>query len=199
MLKKSKLFKLLVALGVKGILCIVCLASVGTALVTYSIVITATPIAQFTQGSTTASWSLYINEVDQVRYVPGGFTEPTLDTGDTGTYCFKVVTDANKVCAIKVELESAVDDEKFSRFDITVRSSTGGAWGAETLYSASTGVDTKAAIDGLTAADAAYIHQPVSTTKYYEVVVTYSYDLVDTTTEIPITVKLTPLPQDSFA
>ena len=80
-----------------------------------------------------------MNEVNQARYMPGGFSEPTLNTGDTSTYSFKVVTDANKVCAVKVDLTSEMDESKFSNFVITVRSSTGGSWGAETLYAASTG------------------------------------------------------------
>ncbi len=197
-MKKSKLFKLFLSLGIKGIVCILCLASMAVALVTYTAQITATPTVQLTQGATTAAWTLYVNEVDQVRYMPGGLTEATLDTGDTATYCFRVVTDAQKVCAVKVELTTAMDPTKFSKFDITVRSSTGDAWGAETLYAASTGAGTKAAIDGLTLGDAGYVHQAVSTTKYYEVKVTYSYDLVDNSTAIPITLRLTPLPQDSF-
>ncbi len=199
MAKQSRFFKLFVSLGIKGIVCILCLASVGVALVTYTAQITATPTLQLAQGATTATWTLYVNEVDQVRYMPGGFTEATLDTGDSATYCFRVVTDAQKVCAVKVELTAAMDSEKFSKFDITVRSSTGGAWGAETLYAASTGAGTKAAIDGLTLGDAGYVHQAVSSTVYYEVKVTYSYDLVDDQTPIPITLRLTPLPQDSFA
>ncbi len=198
MVNKNKLFKLFVSLGIKGIMCILCLASMGVALVTYTTQITATPTLQLTQGATTATWMLYVNEVDQVRYMPGGFTEPTLDTGNSATYCFRVVTDAYKVCAVKVELITAMDPTKFSKFDITVRSSTGAAWGAETLYSAATGGGTKAAIDGLTPGDAGYVHQAASSTKYYEVKVTYSYDLVDNSTEIPITLRLTPLPQDGL-
>lgn len=198
MIKKSKLFKLLVSLGIKGILCIICLASVATALVTYTTAITVNPTVQLTQGATTATWTLYINEVDQVRYLPGGFDKSTLNTANTATYSFKVTTDANRVCAVKVELDAAVDENKFSKFDLTVLSSTGTDWSAETLYSASTGTGTKAAIDGLTTGDAAYIHQSTSTTMYYEVKVTFSYNLVDDTTPIPITMRLTPLPQGSF-
>jgi predicted peptidase len=131
--------------------------------------------------------------------MPGGFSEPTLSTGDTGTYAFKVVTDANKVCAVKVELTSAMNASKFSNFDITVQSWTGGAWGAETLYAASTGGTTKASINGLTLGDAAYIHQDISLTKYYEIQVTYSYDKVNETSQIPVTFQFTPLPLDVFS
>ena len=198
MVKKGKLLKLFISLGIKGIICIVCLASVAFALVSYTSTVTTTPTQQLTVGTDTAAWTIYVNEVNQIRYLPGGPSEPTLDTGDTGTYAFKVVTDADKVCAVKVELTSAMAGAKFSNFDITVRSSTGGAWGAETLYAASTGGGTKASIDGLTPSDAAYIHQATSTTKYYEIKVTYSYDKVDDPTPIPVTLRFTPLPQDNF-
>lgn len=198
MVTKGKLTKLFVSLGLKGILCIICLASVTAALVTYSSTITATPMTQLTQGATTATWNLYVNEVDQVRYLPGGFLEETVSGSNTSTYCFAVSTDANKVCAVKLQLTSVMDTSKFSRFEITVRSSTGGAWSNETLYTAPTGTSVKEAINGLTADDAGYIHQDLSATKYYEVRVTYSYDKVDSEDAIPITVQLTPLPLNSF-
>ena len=130
--------------------------------------------------------------------MPDQFTPPTLDTDNTGTYSFKVVTDANKVCAVKVEFVTAMDLLKFSKFDITVSSSTGGAWGTETLYAASTGGTTKDAVDGLIQGDAAYVHQTNSDIKYYEIKVTYSYNLVDDNNPIPVVLKLTPLPQSSF-
>ncbi len=199
--KKSKIVKLFISIGIKGVLCIVCLASVAFALVTYSTAVTITPTQQLTAGVGTSAFTVYVNEVNQVRYVPGttgGFSELTLNTGDTTTYAFKVVTDAHKVCAVKVELQSAMDGLKFSNFDVTVRSSTGGAWGTETLYDAATGTNAKASINGLTPGDAAYVHQDVSTTKYYEIQVTYSYDKVDTNTAITPTFVFTPLPQDGF-
>ena len=130
--------------------------------------------------------------------MPGDFSEPTLNTSDTNTYALKVVTDSNKVCAVKIELTAAVNSSKFSNFEVTVRSSTGGAWSDETLYAASTGATTKTYVDGLVSSDAAYIHQAVSTTKYYEIKVTYSYDKVDETAQIAITFQYTPLPQDNF-
>jgi hypothetical protein len=201
MLKKSKLVKLFVSLGINGIICIICLASVAVALVNYQGTVTTSPTRQLTVGTISDAWTIYVNEVNQVRYVPGvpdQFTLPTLDTGDTGTYSFKVVTDANKVCAVKVELVTAMDPLKFSRFDITVSSSTGGAWGTETLYAGSTGGTTKAAVDGLIQGDAAYVHQANSDTKYYEIKVTYSYDKIDNNTQIPVVLELTPLPQNDF-
>jgi hypothetical protein len=188
----------MVSLGVKGVLCLICLSSVCFALVTYTSSVTISPMVQLGVGTATASWNIYVNEVNQSRYMPGGFSEPTLNTGDTSTYAFKVVTDANKVCAVKVTITSQMDNTKFSNFNITVLSSTGGAWGAETLYAASTGSTTKTSIDGLTQGDAAYIHQAVSTTEYYEIQVTYSYDLVSDNTQIPVTFQFTPLPQAGF-
>jgi hypothetical protein len=156
------------------------------------------PTQQLTTGETTASWLVYVNDVNQIRYMPGGLSEPTLNTSDISTYALKVVTDSNKVCAVKIELVSAVNSSKFSNFNITVRSSTGGAWTDETLYAASTGATTKSYIDGLAAGDAGYLHQAQSTTKYYEIQVLYSYDKVDETAQISTTFQYTPLPQDSF-
>ena len=190
--------KLLAILGVKGLLCVASLMTIALAFVVYTAAVTVNPTQQFTIGATSASWTVYVNEVNQVRYLPGSSTEPTLNTGDSSTYAFKSVTDANKVCAIKIELTSAVDGSKFSNFNITVRSSTGGAWSDETLYAGATGATTKSYINGLTGGDAGYVHQAVSTTKYYEVKVTYSYDKVDATAQVTVTFQYTPLPQDSF-
>lgn len=190
--------KLLTILGVKGILSVASLTAIALALVVYTVAVTVNPTQQFTVGAPSASWTVYVNDVNQVRYLPGGFTEPTLDTGDSSTYAFKVVTDANKVCAIKIQLTSAVDGSKFSNFNITVRSSTGGAWSDETLYAGNTGATTKSYVNGLTGGDSGYIHQAASTTNYYEVKVTYSYDNVDETAQVTVTFQYTPLPQDNF-
>ena len=190
--------KILAILGAKGILSVASLITIAFALVAYTATVTVNPTQQFTIGATTASWTVFVNEVNQVRYLPGGFTEPTLNTGDSNTYAFKVVTDANKVCAVKIELTSAVDGNKFSNFNIVVRSSTGGAWSDETLYAGATGATTKSYINGLTSGDAGYVHQAASTTKYYEAKITYSYDKVDATAQVTVTFQYTPLPQDSF-
>jgi len=195
---KSKLRKLFVALGIKGVICLICLTSISFALVTYTNVVTITPTVQLTNGASTATWTIYVNQVAQVQYTPGGSSEPTLNTGNTNTYAFKVVTDANKVCAVKVEITTPVDEAKFSQFDITVLSSTTGTWGEETLYAGSTGTTTTASINGLTPEASAYIHQDISTTKYYVIQVTYSYDLVDENTQIPVTFVFTPLPLSGF-
>jgi len=155
-------------------------------------------MAQLSLGTTSTSWTIYVNDVNQTRYMPGGFSETTLNTADTSTYAFMVVTDANKVCAIKVEITTPVDNTKFSNFEITVLSSTGAGWSSEPLYAASTGATTKAFIDGLTPGDSAYIHQGLSTTKYYEIQVVYSYDLVGDNSQIPVTFQFTSLPQSGF-
>jgi hypothetical protein len=131
--------------------------------------------------------------------MPGGSSESTLNPGDTSTYAFEVVTDANKECAVEVELASAMDETVFSNFDITVLSSaSGGTWTAEPLYTTPTGTTTTPSINGLTQGAAAYIHQDISTTKYYEIQVTYSY--VGESTPITATFVFTPFPlsTDSF-
>lgn len=185
-------------LGVKGVLCFVSLIMIALALITYTATVNIVPTQQFTIGATTSSWTVYVNDADKVRYLPGGSAEPTLNTSDTNTYAFSVVTDASQVCAVKIELTSAVNNSKFSKFQITVKYWTGSAWANETLYDAATGSTTKAYINGLISGDAGYIHQSLSTTRYYLIMVTYSYDLVDETTQVAVTFQYTPLPQSSF-
>jgi hypothetical protein len=198
MMNKRKFLKLFVSIGVKGALCLICLAAVGFALFTYTGSVVVTPVQQLSVGAASASWSIYVNEVNQVRYMPGGFSEPTLNPSDTSTYAFKVVTDSQKVCAVEVQLSSNVNAGEFSNFTITVLSSTAGSWGQEPLYAAATGATTKAYINGLVQGDAAYIHQDLSTTKYYLIQVTYSYNLVNATSQIPVTFEFTPLPLNGF-
>ena len=199
MSNKAKLRKLSVSLLVKGLICLICLVSVTFALGTYTNALTLSPTQQLSVGTTTATWTIYVNEVNQTRYLPGGFSEPTLSPGDTSTYAFKVVTNANNGCAVEVELTSAMNASKFSQFDITVLSSmAGGTWSAEPLYTNPTGTATTASINGLIQGDTAYIHQGGSTTNYYAIQVTYSYNLVADNTQIPMTFEFTPLPQASF-
>ncbi len=198
------LFKKLGAiLGLKGFLCFVSLTMIAIALVTYTASVTITPTQQFTVGATSASWTVYMNDVNETRYLPGsgspaGSSEPTFNASDTETYAFKAVTDADKVCAVRIELTSAVNSSKFSKFQITVKNWNGSAWDAETLYDAATGSSTKSYIDGLTSGDFGYIHQGTLETTYYLLKVVYSYDLTDETTQITATFEYTPLPQDSF-
>ena len=186
--------KIGIILGLKGCLAACSLITIALALVVYSASVTVTPIQQFTIGSSSDSWTIYVNEIDQIRYLPGGFSEPVFDSGDTSTYAFRVVTDAEKTCAVKIELTSAMDSGKFSNFDITVDYWTGAAWASATLYDSATGPTTITEIDGLSAGAAGYIQQAVSTTTYYLVKATYSYDLVDDTTQVTATFQYTPLP-----
>ena len=194
----NTLSKLKVIFGVKGLLCLFSLSLIAFALVTYTASVTINPVQQFTIGSTSDSWSVYVNDVNKIRYLPGGSTESAFDAGNTSTYACKVVTDAQKVCAVKIELTSAINGSKFSNFNITAKYWSGSAWTDETLYNAATGSTPKSYIDGLTPGDAGYIHQVSSTTRYYLVKATYSYDKVDETAQVTATFQYTPLPQDSF-
>ena len=63
--------KLEAILGVKGFLCIASLTMIALALVAYTATVTITPTQQFTIGATTDSWTVYVNDVDAVRYLPG--------------------------------------------------------------------------------------------------------------------------------
>ena len=186
--------KISLIIGIKGILAVFSLISIALALVTYSASVTVAPTQQFTIGSSSDSWTVYVNEVDQVRYLPGAFSQPTFDPADVGSYAFRVATDGDKACAVKIELTSPMDSGKFSNFDITVDYWTGAAWAPITLYDSATGPATITAIDGLSVGATGYTQQGVSTTTYYLVKGTYSYDLVDDTTQVTATFQYTPLP-----
>lgn len=198
--------KLRVVLGVKGLLCLASLIVVALALVSYTATVTIIPATQFTIGATTATWTIYVNDLDQLRYLPGTGTPagsqqpgPPSDS-NPNTFAFKVVTDSDRVCAVNITLTSAVDGSKFSKFEIRVMwwNSTASAWQDETLYADPTGSTTKSFINGLTPGDHGYVHHAASLTRYYLIKVTYSYDLVDATTSITVTFQYTPLPQASF-
>lgn len=182
----------------KDVICLASLTIIALALITYRADVSVTPVQQFAIGATSDSWTVYVNDVDKVRYLPGGLAEPNCSVLDPNTYAFKVVTDGNKFCAVKIELTSVVNSSKFSKFRITVKYWTGASWADETLYQAPTGSITKSYIDGLTLDDSGYIHQSLSTTKYYLISVLYSYDQTDETTQVTVTFQYTPLPQDSF-
>ncbi|MDH5450816.1 MAG: hypothetical protein OEZ29_02970 [Candidatus Bathyarchaeota archaeon] len=190
-------------LGVKGFLCLASMTMITLALTTYTATVTIVQTQQFTVGATSTSWTIYVNAVNETRYLPGsgspaGSEEPTFNASDFSTCAFKVATDADRVCAVKIELTSAVNNSKFSKFEITLKHWNGSAWDAKTLYDAATGSTTKSYIDGLTSGDAGYIHHGMSETVYYLIRVTYSYDQVDETTQTTVTFQYTPLPQDSF-
>jgi hypothetical protein len=190
-------------LGVKGFLCLASLTAIALALVTYTTPVTITPTAQFTIGATTASWTIYVNNVNETRNLPSagspaGSQTPVFNESDTSTYAFKVTTDAAQVCAVRIELTAAANSSRFSKFEITAKYWNGSAWADEALYDADTGSTTKPYINGLTSGDAGFIHQGTSTMRYYVIVVTYSYDLVDDTAFITATFQYTPLPRDAF-
>ncbi|MCW4009674.1 MAG: hypothetical protein NWF05_03520 [Candidatus Bathyarchaeota archaeon] len=185
-------------LGVNGLLALACLITITIALVTYSVTSPMTPVKQFLVGATADSWNIYVNDVNSVRYLPGGDTAPTLSTGDSSTYAFKVETDANKVCAIAIQLTTAINSNKFSTFQIELKYWSGSAWVDATLYAGATGATTKAFINGLTLNDVGYLHQNTSTTTYYLLEITYSYDLVDETAQVTPTFQYTPMPLSSF-
>lgn len=196
----SKLAKIL---GVKGFLCLASITMIALSSMTYAATVIIDQTKQFTAGATSAPWTIYVNDVNETRFLPGsgspaGSEEPTFNASDSGTYAFKVVTDVDKVCAVKIELTSAVNNSRFSKFEITAKYWNGSAWDAETLYNAATGSTTKSYVDGLTSGDAGYVHQGKSETAYYLIKVTYSYNLVDETTQITVTFQYTPVPQDSF-
>ncbi len=195
--------KLGAILGVKGFLCLASLTAIVLALVTYTAPVAITPIAQFTVGATTASWAVYVNDINETRNLPGsgspaGSQTLMFNNSDSSTYAFKVVTDAAQVCAVKIELTAAVNSSKFSKFETTAKYWNGSAWAGETLYTAATGSTVKSYINGLAFGDAGYIHQGTTTTRYYLVIVTYSYDLVDETSLITAIFQYTPLPGDAF-
>lgn len=191
--------KLGAILGVKGLFCLLSLTTIASALVIYSSIVTLTPIKQLTMGTTTDSWTVYFNEVDIVKYLPGDSIAPTLDEESTDTYAFKVVTDAEKVCAIKVGLTTAMNSSQFSKFQIRVKYWDGSTWSSVPLSSSPTGISMlKMYINGLSAGDAGYVRHALSTTRYYLIEVTYSYDLVAETTPFTIDFNYTPFPYDSF-
>jgi hypothetical protein len=195
---KMKARQLGAILGIKGTLCIICMTVIVLALIVYTASTVITPTLQFTAGAASSSWTVYINDVNKARYLPGGMAQPTFNASNPNTYAFKVVTDANQVCAIRIELTSAVNASKFSNFNITTEYWTGAAWVAGPLYTATTGSTVKPYINGLTAGDFGYIHQDLSITRYYLIKVTYSYDKVAETAQVATTFQYTPLPQDSF-
>lgn len=190
-------------LGIKGLLCFASLTAIVLALVTYTAPVTITPTAQFTIGATTASWTVYVNDINKTRNLPGsgspaGSQTPMFSDSDPNTYAFKVITDAAQVCAVKIELTTAANSSKFSKFEITAKYWNGSTWADEALYDAPTGSTTKSYVNGLTLGDAGYIHQGITTTRYYLITVTYSYDIVDETSLITAIFQYTPLPRDAF-
>ena len=191
--KMNKAKKLGALLGIKGVLAISSLATIALALVVYTASVTITPTTQFTLGASADSWSVYVNDVDEVRYLPGGDSAPSA-IGDTSTYAFRV-NSLTRGCVVQIELTSAMSSSLFSKFEITVSYWTGSGWAQATIYNAATGGSTISYIDGTTTTAYGFIRQAAgSGDTYYLVEVTYSYDLVDTTTSVTAEFQYTPLP-----
>ncbi len=195
--------KLKAALGTKGLLCIASLITIALALVYYSATVTITPKKIFTVGATSHSWTVYVNDENEIRYLPsnastpaGSFPPNSPSISDPNTYAFYVSTEADKACAVNITMSTPADSSKFSKFEVTVKQwvPATSSWANTLLYNAPTGGSIKSFIDGTTN-DYGYVQHPVSTNTYYLICVTYSYDLVDTTDLVTVTFQYTPLPQ----
>ena len=171
----------------------------ATAAFFYTQNITMNAVRQLTVGTSSASWTIYVGEVDQTKYVPGIYTEPTLDANDPNTYAFSVVTDANEMCAVKINLTSYLPSANFTDVMITVltNSSATGNWVPAQLYTDASGTTPKSFIDATdaTPGDAGYIVQGVSTVAYYLIEVQYTYDKVDYAGPYNTALQYTPIPQ----
>jgi hypothetical protein len=186
----NKIRKIRALLGIKGLLAVASLTSIAIALVVYTTAVTITPATQFTLGQTTYSWNVYINDVNAVRYLPGGTATPA--TGST--YAFSLDT-TNRGCAVQIQLTSAMSSSLFTNFDITVMYYNGvSGWTSAQLFDSATGGLPISSINGLTT-NAGFIQQASGTgATSYIIRVTYSYDKVDTTTPVIATFQFTPLP-----
>jgi hypothetical protein len=188
----NKIRKIRALLGIKGLLAIASLTSIALALVVYTTAVTINPASQFTLGTTSDTWTAYVNEVNEVRYLPGGDTQPS----DNSAYAFRA-TSNGKACAVQIELTSAVDSSLFSNFEIRAYQwvPATSTWAAATLYDSATGGSSIGYIDGTDPTPAVgYIQQGASSDLYYLIYVTYSYDLQDTLNPITVTFQYTPLP-----
>ena len=179
-------------LGIKGVLAIASLITIALALVVYTASVTINPTSQFTLGVSTDTWTIYINEVNQVRYLPGGTSMPA---DGTATFAFRVGGTTTRGCAVQIELTSAMNSSLFSRFDITAMYwQAGTGWVSATLYDAATGGSIISSINGLTTT-AGYVRQAAGASDTsYLMQVTYSYDNEAITTPVTATFQYTPLP-----
>ena len=190
--------KLRAILGVKASLCLFSLAMVVLALVAYTATVTITPTKLFTVGVTTDSWTVYVNDYNETRYLPNNGSTPagSYPPNDASSYAFYVSTGADKNCSVNITMSTPADNNTFSSFQITVKQWSAPAWVATNIYDAPTGGNIKSFIRGTNATnDFGYVQHPISTSTYYVICVTYSYDLVDTTDVVTVTFQYTPLPQ----
>jgi hypothetical protein len=193
----NKIRKIRALLGIKGLLAIASLTSIAIALVVYTTAVTINPTSQFTLGTSADTWTVYVNEVNEVRYLPGADTQPGGTGGVPSAYAFRA-TGNGKACAVQIELTSAVDSTLFSNFEIRVLQwvPATNTWAAATLYDQATGGSSIGYINGLGTPPAiGYIQQPgASADTYYLVEATYSYDKLPTLTSMTVTFQYTPLP-----
>ena len=192
--------KLKAALGIKGFLCIASLITIALAFMVYYADVIITPETLFTMGVTSDSWTVYVNDYNETRYLPSdpasappGSSPPI----DNSTYAFYVSTSADKACAVNITMQTPADNNTFSSFYITVKQwKLGTGWVNVTLYDAATGGSTKDFIRGTNATnDFGYVRQSGIASMYYVICVTYSYDIVDTLSQVTVTFQYTPLPQ----
>ena len=186
----SKIRKISALLGIKGLLAVASLTSIAVALVFYSCAVTITPQTQFTMGPTTFAWNVMVNDVNAVRYLPGGTAVPAT----AANYAFSF-DDMGRDSAVQIQLTSAMSGGLFSNFDITVMYyDSGTGWTTAQLYDSETGGTAITSLSGLSTTPG-FIRQASGTSATsYLIQVTYSYDIVDDTTPVTATFQFTPLP-----
>jgi len=191
--------KLRATLEKRNLPCFAALIMIALTLV--ACIILAQP-PQFIIGATSASWRIDPSDVDQVRYLPGtgtptGSQQPSAPTdASPNTFAFKVITGVFRVSTTSIKLTSAVDNTRFSKFQITVQrwDSTASAWKDETLYTDISST-VKPYINGLeNPLDIGYTHQAALTSGYYLIKLTC---LGDTATPVTIIFQYTLYSQPS--
>ena len=196
--------KLKAALGIKGFLCIASLITIALAFMVYYADVIITPKTLFTMGVASDSWTVYVNDYNETRYLPNNGTAPAgsfppngSPGGNPSSYAFYVSTGADKACAVNITMETPADNNTFSSFQITVKQWVRGTgWVNASLYDAATDGSTKDFIRGTNATnDFGYVQQSGIASTYYLMCVTYSYDIVDTISQVTVTFQYTPLPR----
>ena len=194
-------------IGVKGMICLVALIVIVVAQLTYTATVNiSVGTTGYSLGKSLESWTIYTNDENEVRYLPGagtgGNATPTFNAGDSDTWAFKVTTDTVKGLAVKIELVDYTKTQNFSRFEITAwYNTTGTAWQSAQLYDGPTSsAGTKSLINGTLSGDSGYIHQARAASgtleRYYLIRVTYSYN--STAAGPSVQFRYTPTPEDTL-
>lgn len=172
----------------KGLMATLSVLAVAIALVSYTATVTININSSFTVGATTATWDVYLNDVAQLRYLPGSTATPRgsaeLGSGTTNN-AFSVVDDGAQGTAVNITLTTLMSATQFSQFQITVKqwNATSSSWQAgtplSTLYTTQTGTTTMTFIQGLSGGAGqtfGFLHilKTQTTTVYFEIVVTYT-------------------------